>query len=411
MGDFTKIAGLWLFAMFFAGGLVGAAEGPPAAAKMDGVYALPGARLLRIDKDKFDISYDSRFGERAKISGHVFETDRQLQLFYFNGTAEIEVSVTAAILEGHLWIGVMRGWKDHWSTSASNPELFWVGENHIPNGSVTWDTAKGTWTYEPGSTSWRGILEGVKEVPAGKGRLLEKSSRTVAAIETDGGTRSEGEVGKWMQSLPQWSPKPTARSPLAGSMGVHLSAVVMNPGWKIGAASSKEDKVLTTDDVLEALKPLEKTAPRNASYEKVGDIMIIPWSIDLGPVGLTPAKADERAIVGKWIGADKKKVTVEKAVADARPYPLLLAGGRLPAAQIERTISELPISPDDGGIRTKGYGWDCQMNHMDHGGAIYWFVTAEKRLVRILYPAYCDGGSGGWAQKAQVDVFEKQAGD
>ena len=45
----------------------------------------------------------------------------------------------------------------------------------------------------------------------------------------------------------------------------------------------------------------------------------------------------------------------------------------------------------------------------DHDGHIYWFLTPDNRLVRILYPAYCDGGSGpARGLRARVDVYVKQ---
>jgi hypothetical protein len=152
------------------------------------------------------------------------------------------------------------------------------------------------------------------------------------------------------------------------------------------------------------------TGWRRMTYERVGDVMLTPWSVDLGPVGLMPAKANANQALGHWESAGRGLdvlAVAERPQARANP-PADVQLGRPRAKEIDAMESRLEFDADDGGIHTKTYGWFCGANHGDHEGYIYWFLTPDDRLVRILYPAYCDGGGGPRPQNPRVDVYVKK---
>ena len=155
----------------------------------------------------------------------------------------------------------------------------------------------------------------------------------------------------------------------------------------------------------------ESREGRWATYKRVGDVLIGPWSSDLGVTGLKPVEAKAEQALGEWTSAGGKRVIVKEAEKEGDGLTfkgLGMIGPRPSKEGIERMVSELTLDAGEKGIHRKVYGWNCMMAHMDHGGVIYWFLTVEGKLVRVIFPAYCDGGSGGWAQDGEVEVFEKK---
>jgi hypothetical protein len=114
----------------------------------------------------------------------------------------------------------------------------------------------------------------------------------------------------------------------------------------------------------------------------------------------------------EWVAADGRTITMASRAKEPAPATALTAASflspRPEPATIERMVSELVYEPDERGISTKSYGWFCGMNHGDHPGRVYAFATADRRLVRIVYPAYCDRGGGAVPQTARVEIFERK---
>jgi hypothetical protein len=186
--------------------------------------------------------------------------------------------------------------------------------------------------------------------------------------------------------------------------------VVLPKGVKLAADADADGGAgMTRETLEERLRAVEpRGTSRSATYERVGDTMIAPWSIDLGPVGLMPVKAAAaEQVVGEWIGADGRTITVRAPAKDGPLAPLLpspLVFGRPEGAWVERMISELTFQPDARGISMKVYGWNCGMGHMDLRGLIYSFTTADQRLVRITYPAMC----ARWPQDPRpIEIFHR----
>jgi hypothetical protein len=405
---------LLLFAAGFFCVMIETAENPPL--KCAGVYALSGMRLLRIDQDRFDLRTDSPVLGKKSVSGLVSDSDG-ITLRYFNGTAEVKINTHYAIIDGHLWIGIMRpAGEGRWHTRSTNTAIFSGDANAMPECSVLWDMNKETWNVEFQNSIHPAIaIDGITALAAGPGHILKDSKQFIAILRNDGGATRAAEVAQWKSRIADWEPRlVNLKSGSWIDMGIGSgmasltrSLVLLPEGWRLGPADSIPKKEFGVDALQKTLGAMAKDRGPLASYEQIGDILLTPWSIDLGPVGLIPVKADAADLFGEWIGPDKKSLSIGKGYAPKDWSRLPAKVGGPSPEELEKMISPLPLAADDAGIHVQIYGWNHGMNHADHPGFIYWFLTADKKLVRMIYPAYCDGRGNEGAHKWIIDLFEK----
>lgn len=364
--------------------------------QIDGVYALGGQRLLRIEQNKLEILYDSQTLGRQRVTGTVLTTADELHLVYFNGEKQAKARVTFGLVGDHLWVGVMkRRREDLWTGTTRGAALFGEDRTPLPDGEIAWDLRARQWSYaiRGGAPT---IVGPTRAVPAGKGRVDESGERFVAVVEAGRGA----EALKWVLDR-----EPAFCDDMRGHPGflVSFPAIALQQGPGAGPATE-----VRTEQLLKAVDAFLSSRP--ATYERIGDVMLTPWSVDLGPVGLVPATADANKAVGHWESSGRGldvRTAAEQPPMTEKPKAIVRLG-RPGQQEIEAMESQLEFDAGDGGVHTKPYGWSCGMGHSDHSGVIYWFLTQDDRLVRIVHPAHCDGGSGPLPQRPRVDVYVRK---
>jgi hypothetical protein len=133
----------------------------------EGVYFLsqPG-RVLKISGNAFrSLAYEGTLRTPGEISGWADFNNGHLRLQNFDGKAVRFVGGSAAVIDGHLWIGVMsriRGadGQDGWHYTPTDPELFGLGKADLPAQRVHW--RDGTWTIYLARVSHYSLRSSVK---------------------------------------------------------------------------------------------------------------------------------------------------------------------------------------------------------------------------------------------------------
>jgi hypothetical protein len=300
------------------------------------------------------------------------------------------------VIEGRLWAGVLRRTHDDlWICSSTNAAIFGEGSARIPDAEILWDMRANTWAYTSPGRAPAAVKE-IRAVTVGAGTVHETGERLLAVVEAASGAQAIDEIVQSEKTFSQ-------RSVGYGDLMVTMPAIVILRGRALDGDSSKK---IAAEELVKASEAVSGTPL--ASYEKIGDTLIAPWSIDLGPVGLLPARPDAKKAIGHWESAGSGLDV--HAAAKPPPVPLkprlTFPTPRPSAQEIKAMESNLDFDPDGNGVHSKTYGWSCGMGHGDHPGFIYWFVTQDDRLVRILYPAYCDGG-GPRPPEPRIDVYLK----
>ncbi|MEZ4475667.1 MAG: hypothetical protein R3F60_33685 [bacterium] len=134
--------------------------------------------------------------------------------------------------------------------------------------------------------------------------------------------------------------------------------------------------------VLPAGPVVDDPLLRPVAWRQHGDLMLTPWSVMLGPAGRVPHRAAPAE--GQYAGAadaPNPRVALSadtlQIVAEAPP-PLWTDLGDL--ARGTPRPSAVAWSPDDRGISRVTYGHDCQMGHADLRGELAWFPLSDGRI-------------------------------
>jgi len=146
-----------------------------------------------------------------------------------------------------------------------------------------------------------------------------------------------------------------------------------------------EEKVAAA---LTKMTTMDEAALRRGVYRQHGEVIITPWSIDLGPARLMPVKRPLAEVKGLWLALDNPGQAV--TVVDSKKehaFPFLEHSGPPRAETIRARFAKLPYDSAETPLHHQVIRENCGMGHVDWPGHIFWFATADDRLVRYIYPS------------------------
>lgn len=346
---------------------------------LDGVYFLAAdrgeARLLRINKGRFDIRLIGNLA--GTVSGYFSGGEGGVHFIYFNGAEQVRCVATAAVIDGRLWVGVFYRdphQKDLFACRTLHTGLFGPEQYGMPAGTIRWDMGKSTWTLTGPHDNFNKstVIENVRVL---RNPLDEKDRRLmpvfrdgdrekVETIFRDEGPRNYRDWAGW------WA--------LGAGMFV-------DEDWRL------EEKLKEAGDDAGQRKKIIDTALRvnvgRRVFEQHGDVILTPWSVDLGPVGLVPAEVETKQLIGEYVAVDhaKLRVTIEEPKKDDPPPHIRhLRPGLHTAEQWRALYSTLASNPDDWGVHRRVIHENCMMGHIDYPGYDFWLPLGDGRLARYL---------------------------
>jgi len=382
--------------------------------RLDGVYYVPdttgSARILHIDGTSFRLTYDGpNYGASpAAISGQVYISGQTVAIFsYFNGEDTISLSYGFGVVDGELWLDVFT----RLTADGGNSWIRTAKEcrNHREDDAVRRDgrnlfarsrtSAPPSWILWRGD-SWRMRPPGGKEESVGGVKVFSPSKAKPGAAEW------EVPEGPFLPVFPPDKANESFHSVWTGveNFGVwwhgdHLEftkdagltrfGVVAEAAWigKAGAAlaaGGEGPDQARPEDAFVRLMANPQSNSGLGCYRRRGDVIIAPWSIRLGPVGLIPKTLKPEEAAGAWVSESDSKTTVTISVPkQATPRISLLSSPDL---------SQNQYLPGPEGISHERIGYGCGMNHGDYPIHVYLVALADGRMARWISAGGCGNG-------------------
>lgn len=347
-------------------------------------------RLLLLEKGLFEVLE----GNTPREHGTFEARDGLLRLRPASQGKGAELETTYAVVDGHLLIGVLRhvGDERRWTSSAF-PDVLLGREpmNREHRGDafrIDWDMEEGTWHFTSGGH--QGVLNGVArfEPPAQAGRSFfpvfrpaaSGAEQDTAAMGKDRGHPDGVEWGVFYRFGLQASPE--APWDWDGSLAR------VRPGTD--ARRSKE----WSYDL--------KRAPSHF-YERKGDVVVTPWTVDLGPVGLVPVRAEPSSVAGSYVSGKEALVVSLQPREPQTSNGYIIEGLFL---DVHTDAGWCHYAPDARGLVV----WESHavghpgMNHADKPYTLVCFALGDGRFVRYI----SSGGCSGMA-RPELDIFQQRA--
>ncbi|MFP2903941.1 hypothetical protein ACLESD_02470 [Pyxidicoccus sp. 3LFB2] len=364
--------------------------------RLDGLYfADPGyyaaehtTKLLLLEQGLFELLQ----GTELSLRGTFEARDGLLRLKPVGGGAALET--TYAVVDGRLLLGVLRqvGGERHRWTSAALPSEF-LGRDRRVRASVEafridWDMRGGEWRFTSGARQV--LLGGVArfEHPEHGGRLFVPVFRGPAQR---GGrddparmlAESQQVLGHELGRRSQFGLEAAPEAPLV---------------WDGEQVRLRQGDAGPRRPAETILRLFETTAD---TYARRGEVVVTPWTVDLGPVGLLPVRADPSKLAGTYVNGDTEFiVTAQPPTPSPQAAEYAMVGLYHPDQEVT-----CHYAPDARGLVTWTLGdRHFPMGHGDMTEHVFCFALADGRVVRYR----SSGGCGGMSPSA-LDVFERSA--
>ncbi|WP_205525921.1 hypothetical protein [Pyxidicoccus trucidator] len=347
-------------------------------------------KLLLLEQGLFELLQ----GTELSLRGTFEARDGLLRLKPVGGGTATTLETTYAVVDGRLLLGVLRQVGDarHRWTSAALPSKLLGHERMVPTQPeafrIDWDLREGEWRFTSGARQV--VLNGVArlEHPKLGGRLFVPVFRSPA--QRGGGddparmlVDHQRVVGHALGTQSLFGLEPASAAPL-----VWDGAQVRSRNGGAGSGMKPAELVL---------RILSESA--GTSYERRGEVVVTPWTVDLGPVGLLPVRADPSKLAGTYVNGDKEFIV---SAQPPSPSPQAEMYAMIGQYHPEREVT-CHYAPDARGLVTWTLGGDHMMGHWDKATRMFCFVLADGRVVRYR----SSGGCGGMAPPA-LDVFERR---
>ncbi len=361
--------------------------------RVEGIYFLPDntgyTRLLRIQKGRFDVRQLGNLG--GTVSGYFSGGQGGVHFIYFNGEKQIRCVCTSAVIEGRLWVGVFvrdRYDKQLFTCRTLRTGLFGPAQVGMPAGTIRWHFGESTWSLTPPHDNFNKstVIKTRRVVhhpdDEDDRRLMpvfdQADHKTMATVFRDDGPRSYRDWAGW---------------------------------WAIGAGLFVDDKWNLDqklkdagDDAAARRKAIDDALHVNIgrrTFEQHGDVILTPWSLDLGPIGMAPASVKNDELVGEYVALhdDKVRITVKKSKQkkeDLLPHLEHLAFGQRTPAQWRTLLTTLEVEPDDWGLHRRVLYVNCMMGHADFPGYDLWLPLSGNRIARYVVPCTHLSNKSGW---------------
>jgi len=371
--------------------LLGACRSQAPADNLDGLYFSdegPIPRLVVLKQGHFALHEHDRLLRRGTYEAR----DGLLRLKPEGSGTQAELRTTYAVVEGRLLLGVLRrvGGERHRWTSAVLPTEFLGRDTLLGRPSayrpgdfrIDWDMREGSWHFTSGAR--RVVLRGVArfEHPANEGRTFVPVFRPPAQRggEDDPATMLDDRDSLGRR---QWWPFPF--------------------GWE-----AEPQSPLEWDGERVRLRDANGSVPGTLSsntytYERRGEAVVTPWTVDLGPVGLVPVRADPSALEGVYVSGAAELFVSPQRRPDVRcgdDPPEYKPRYRVPGEE-----QWCQYAPDARGVVTWGLG-DAHpaMGHLDKAFTVFCFALADGRVVRYITSGGCSG-----KVPAKLEVFQRDS--
>lgn len=372
----------------------------------EGVYFLPTAkyepRILTIDERRFTLEF---FGSLpGKVEGYSSSNAMRVALRYFNGERSVSMQASSAIIDGELWLAVFQpqpySENRRWLCIADEMGLLGYSGRSCPPGHILWDWDLLTFTHTPlpFSSSRSKTLKGVQLLHS----PTEKENPNLLPVFSPDDFKTLMEVFPDHVFLHQ--------RPLCNTASMARVGVFAQREWELNDTLEileVESDTAAFHSMMKKVLPGETTFQR-CGYRRVGDVIIAPWSINLGPVGLQPAKTPAEDLSGSWVTETSKKPlqvnTVEADGLTGRFGRFDFAFGR---PDYDELLGGFQYRKNDGPIHHRGIFENCMMGHADYPGHIFWFATEDGRIVRYVYPS-THGPSAKVSPANKLEIFQRR---
>jgi len=349
-------------------GLVCGQEAVADAERFDGIYFLYGGRrILRIEKNTFRLRKSDSYYEGELSGTFIFGS-----FLFFDGFKEARVDATMGVVDNHLWAGVLCRMKGHdgkesWGGGWDGAAFFAPPAEDAKDLRLAWCPEDGSWYYFRRFDHKENIkheVRGIKMVSDPRGK------------------------------------NGTSRFTLLHSEEFRRFPYLVNQ-WDIDEAKKHSHKEGKEDEWFEKL---------GHYFERKGDVVLTPWSVDLGQIGLKPVEIQEKDVLGTW--SDEADGTlVEFHRQDEAPKPdrsQLLMGlfGKRDRESINKMFEHAHFKPNLFGVTHYATGWNCVMGHMDFPFHVYWIPLTKTRMVRYVSKGGCYGG--GTLPQSGIRFFKKK---
>ncbi|NMO15873.1 hypothetical protein HPC49_26935 [Pyxidicoccus fallax] len=367
--------------------LLGACRQPPAPSyRVDGLYfadhgivsELEAPKLLLLEQGRFELLR----GKDVLLSG-TFDADAGvLRLRPVNGAVGAELEATYAVVDGRLLLGVLRrvdASRPRWRSAALPAEFLGLQRMaKVQPGafSVDWDMDTGEWRFTSGEREV--VLSGVARVESSA-----DGERAFVPVFQRPERRGGGDDPEAMLQAGREHAGGALEEPSPFGLMVGTDAELV---WRGGVVRTRNG----------GSGPWEAARP----YERRGSVMVTPWTVDLGPVGLLPVRAEPAAVAGTYEYED------EAFVVSAQPPPSRSDDPYATGFRYRGDEQRCHYVPDERGLVARDLGMDHPpMSHWDKPVTLFCFSLGDGRFVRYVSAGGCNGGS-----PADLTVFHLRGG-
>lgn len=381
--------------------------------KIEGIYFLRGGpgegRVLQLDGKRFRYFLHVSSGRPLEIHGNIWTSGRTVFFVFFNGKSLVRFSCTYAVVDGELWLGVFRkaARKDGtevWNMIPARPEFFGRRKGSVPEVvGIAWIGDK--WKVRLSSSKPPITVEGIREIRPAKRKgpdgpfipVFPDDKKTVQLAGAWASTQLA--AGAW--------------APTGFGCGVSDSSDVY-PGklWRFGITAARGKGPVPKEKLARIFSSTKSSHRSNTGkpyYERRGDVIMTPWSINLGPVGLVPVKLKPEEASGVWVNEAnaKDRVTIrgpKKEGAQGSPLHFPWMFGTTSPKRVKSYLSKAVYAPDSRGIAHHIWGWNCCMGHGDYPFHTFWAAVSRDRMVRHITRGGCMAST---YPEGKIDFFRR----
>lgn len=358
---------------------------------IDGIYVDGGSgeyRIIQFQNGWMTLKTDDGYELRGRyiVRG---ETQGNLFINYFDGQTRVAFSTTFAICEQKLWLGTLNRLphqeeESYYYAKMQNAGMFGLSSEHCPAGRFHWYSQKGLGQF---------YAEGEKRFDFKTHKFkMPGENKFVIGVERESNFTAEESKLLTGKSEQVTSVLPDFLDNHFGWHEVFHETEAITNQMKALYDARKSD-----EDIEQRFRSRTFRAA-----DKDANVIIAPWSICVGQVGLFPIDLEEAKLVGEWSDG--------LTVLPKADQSILLSD--IPLFPIDpddddsalKVLSELRYAPKPAifNISRQSFSYNCMMGHLDIPGVVLWFPISNSKIARFWSPP-----THGQPTKIQLSVHSR----
>ena len=363
-----RIALLLIFAVIlFSTSQSNAQEGAKTA--IDGIYFQGNSLHYRIFEFKngwLKIKTNRGAELRGKVNFQSSPNSKRgiVSIEYYDGQQNIELSTTYTILEQKLWLGTFNQTsyrtKPCYLSVVQDAGMLGMSNRACLQGKFYWYSKQGLGRFKP--------FDGPQ--PFGfKINKTETPDSDSFQIEIDTTSDFSAADAELLFSI---------KKPFTKSLPAYL----------------KQDRVW---------KQMHGSEHNFRPLDEKSTVIVAPWSVCLGRVGLFAREVDEADLIGDW--SDGSVVTKRPKQSPANQAAVFFPGIGLQERRTRERLKSLVYSPDPENFNfsRSSAAFNCTAGHQDVPGDVFWFPISDTEIAK-----FSSQPTHGWGSKFQQTVISRK---